>query len=274
MTSSADPHQPDRVPTVPSVPAASQVSTDPAPVLRRYAAAPMHLQLEQQMRTRITAGDWPIGARLPTEPELAAEWGVSRGTLRRALAALVADGLLEPVRGRGTFVTGEPTITAIAERFVSLSEDLAKQDIAFTRTVLSQRVQVPPGPVRTALRIDANEPTLRLERLFESDSGPLALVINHVPSARFEGIADVDFASTPLFETLTDRYGETIASGRRTLRAVSASAALASMLGLSHKAPVLHMQQVTLNPEGIPIEYSDIFLDSDRVAITSVLDRE
>lgn len=270
MTTPSEPARPTGTPPASS----TQVSIEPAPVLRRYAAAPMHQQLEQQVRARITGGDWPIGARLPTEPELAAEWGVSRGTLRRSLAALVADGLLEPVRGRGTFVTGEPTTTTIAERFISLSEDLALQGISFTRTVLSQQVQLPPGPVRTALRLEPDEQTLRLERIFQSDSGPLALVVNFVPAGRFEGIGEIDFSTNPLFGALTGRYGTTIARGRRTLRAVAASAALASMLGLSTKAPVLHMQQVTFDEADVPIEYSDIYLDSDRVAITSMLDRE
>ncbi len=67
-------------------------------MIARYA------QLISHFREQILDGSLASGARLPTEIELAAEHQISRGTVRQAMSALVNEGLLERVRGRGTFV--------------------------------------------------------------------------------------------------------------------------------------------------------------------------
>src|SRR5215216_7136555 len=71
-------------------------------MIARYA------QLISHFRERILDGSLPAGARLPTELELAAEHQISRGTVRQAMSVLVNEGLLERVRGRGTFVRPLP----------------------------------------------------------------------------------------------------------------------------------------------------------------------
>ena len=87
-------------------------------MIARYA------QLMNHFRERILDGSLPAGARLPTELELAAEHQISRGTVRQAMSALVNEGLLERVRGRGTFVRpllpiASPALRA-AERRIGL----------------------------------------------------------------------------------------------------------------------------------------------------------
>ncbi len=79
-------------------------------MIARYA------QLMNHFRARILDGSLPAGARLPTELELAAEHQISRGTVRQAMSALVNEGLLERVRGRGTFVRPQQPIVSPAPR--------------------------------------------------------------------------------------------------------------------------------------------------------------
>jgi LacI family transcriptional regulator len=67
-------------------------------------ARPAHRRVYSVLEQRITPGAWPVGTRLPTEPEIAAQLGVSRGTLRRALARLRERGLVDGAPGRGSFV--------------------------------------------------------------------------------------------------------------------------------------------------------------------------
>lgn len=64
-----------------------------------------------QLETRIAAGEWPVGARLPTEPELMAQLGVGRSTVREAIRTLARVGLVQVRQGDGTYVTGRPTDT-------------------------------------------------------------------------------------------------------------------------------------------------------------------
>lgn len=74
-------------------------------------------QVIEQLRTQVATGEWPIGTRLPPEPELAAQLGVGRNTLREAVLALVHAGLLERRQGSGTYVVGSTELSgAVARR--------------------------------------------------------------------------------------------------------------------------------------------------------------
>src|SRR6476646_1606680 len=74
-------------------------------------------QVIEQLQTQITSGEWPVGTRIPPEPDLAAQLGVGRNTLREAVLALVHAGLLERRQGSGTFVVGAHELSgAVARR--------------------------------------------------------------------------------------------------------------------------------------------------------------
>lgn len=73
-------------------------------------------QLIEQLRTRIQSGAWPVGSRIPTEPELVKAFGVGRNTLREAVRALVHAGLLESRQGSGTYVTASSELTGVVRR--------------------------------------------------------------------------------------------------------------------------------------------------------------
>jgi DNA-binding FadR family transcriptional regulator len=85
--------------------------------LHSAAREPLVAQVIAQLRTQITSGEWPVGRRLPPEPELAAALGVGRNTLREAVLALVHAGLLQRRQGSGTYVvSGTEMSSAVARR--------------------------------------------------------------------------------------------------------------------------------------------------------------
>ena len=87
------------------------------PPLQSAARAPLVGQVIAQLRAQITSGEWPVGRRLPPEPELAAALGVGRNTLREAVLALAHAGLLERRQGSGTYVIADTEMsTAVARR--------------------------------------------------------------------------------------------------------------------------------------------------------------
>ncbi|WP_091652159.1 GntR family transcriptional regulator [Micromonospora pallida] len=69
-----------------------------------HSGVPRHRQLADELRARLRAGEWAPGARLPSETRLSQEHGVGRGTVRRAVAMLRAEGLVDVASGRGTRV--------------------------------------------------------------------------------------------------------------------------------------------------------------------------
>lgn len=243
------------------------------PTIDRAAPAPLHAQISDRIRLRIASGEWPPHYRLKSEPELAQDLGVSRGTLRRALATLITEGLLRQVRGRGTFVTSTTIEPAIAQKLSTLSEDFAREGIVTTTSVLTCELIDPPRPISALLDTAPGTLVLRLVRMRATDLGPVALLHNYVRTDITPGIERLDFSKLSLFGVLEENYRLKISSARRTFSAERATDEIARELGLEEGAPVQYLQQVTYLDDDRPIEYSDVWIHSGRLQVTSLLSR-
>ncbi|TPW77186.1 GntR family transcriptional regulator [Schumannella soli] len=241
--------------------------------LDRELPRPLHAQISSAFRDRIAGGEWPDHYRLKPEPDLADEMGVSRGTLRRAITTLIAEGLLVQVRGRGTFVTARAIEPSIAQRLTSLSEDFESQGVRWETDVLESIVGPVPRPIASLLGISVEQPALRLERVRRTDAGPVVYLVNYVRTDIAVGIEHVDFSEHSLFASLEQNLGLTIESGRRTFSAVTASAEVAAALDVEVGAPTQYIEQITYLADGRSIEYSDIWIRTDRLRVTSLLSR-
>lgn len=243
------------------------------PGIKRDVPTAIHVQISEHIRLRIAAGEWPAHYRLRSEPELAQDFGVSRGTVRRALATLIAEGLLRQVRGRGTFVTSTTIEPAIAQKLSTLSEDFADQGIVTETTVRECSLIDPPKPVAALLDVPAGGQVLKLARLRSTAEGPVALLLNFVRTDSTPGIDQVDFTLASLFGVLEGTYGLKIAAARRTFSAELATEEVARSLDLPPAAPVQYLQQVTYLADDRPVEYSDVWIHSGRLRVTSLLRR-
>jgi GntR family transcriptional regulator len=239
----------------------------------RRLGEPLADQIARQVRSRVDDGTWPPHYRLPSEPTLARLLGVNRGTVRKALATLVEERVLVTVRGRGTFVASPVVEPLLEGRLRSLSEDFAAQGVASTTQVLSSSVGRLPLPVQALLDVDAGTPGLRLERVFTGPEGPLAYLVNYVRADLCPGIERTDFAGRALFDVIERDHGLRIADGRRTFGADAARPEVAAHLGVPTGSPVLYLEQITYLADGRPVEYSDVWVSTSRIKVTSVLRR-
>ncbi|MFN2318566.1 MAG: GntR family transcriptional regulator [Dermatophilaceae bacterium] len=237
------------------------------------APSTLHSQISAWMRSRIGSGDWPEHFRLPAEPDLARELGVSRGTLRRAVHTLVADGLLVQTRGRGTFVTTTMVEPPLAQRLTTLSEAFIDAGHPLVTTVIAQEVIQPPAPVAALLETPARSEVLRLERVRHLDGTPVARLVNYVRLDLAPGLDQVDFATHTLFDALEQVCGVPVTSARRRFDAVLAGEENASLLAIPATDPLLHLEQLTATSDDTPLELSDVWLRADRLRVTSHLTR-
>jgi DNA-binding LacI/PurR family transcriptional regulator len=79
--------------------------------IRPDSPVALYMQLVQQLRAKIESGEWGPGVRVPSETELAREYGISRGTVRQAMVRLHSDGLLERAPGKGTYVASRTPVS-------------------------------------------------------------------------------------------------------------------------------------------------------------------
>src|ERR1700740_2196479 len=110
---------------------------------------PKYLRIHSNLRERITSGQWPPGSPLPSQRELASEFGVSIMTLRQALQLLTDEGLIETRHGSGTFVTARYAYDPGHLR--SFASDLIAQGANITTTLLAVEEVTPPADVAARL---------------------------------------------------------------------------------------------------------------------------
>ncbi|MEO8093970.1 MAG: GntR family transcriptional regulator [Pseudolysinimonas sp.] len=241
--------------------------------LSRDAGAALHAQISNAIRLRIVSGEWPRDHRLAPEPQLAAEIGVSRGTLRRALGTLIDEGLLRQIPGRGTFVTQTLMEPAAAQRLSTLSEDFAAQGIELDTVVMSCTVVEPPFEIAKLLRMRPGTLAMCLIRVRSAEQLPIALMHNYVPLELAPGIESVDFSRDTLFGALEGRFGLEIGTARRSFSAVTAPLQVAQQLALPPGQPVQYLEQLTLLADGRPVEYSDVWIDSRQLRVVTHMSR-
>lgn len=243
------------------------------PILDHDGPQPLNVQVSDVIREKIISGEWAPDHRLDSEPELAQQFGISRGTLRRAISTLIREGLLVQARGRGTFVTATALEPSIAQKLTTLSEDFAHRGVDVRTQVYTSTTMRAPSPVAALLDLSKGQEVLHLERVRSSSKGPVAYLVNYVRLDVAPGLETADFTQESLFGTLESRYGLRISRGRRTFRAVAATEELAGRLDVAPGDPLLYLEQITYLVDGRPVEYSDVWIHSERMQVTSLLSR-
>jgi len=217
---------------------------------------PLHAQLGALLRSRIADGSLPAGADLPTEAELQDHFGVSRSVVRQALSSLSSDGLVRRGRGRGSVVAPRGEHHRLVQRLSGLSTQVP----AVTTSVLAL------GPERdeTAEEQLGVAEVTGLRRLRRAEGEPIALIHTWLPRDVGDDLARDELTDTSLHAVLRTKYGIALATGRRQVRAVSASAALADVLEVPEGAPLLLLEGTTLDRQGVPVESFRTWHRADR----------
>jgi GntR family transcriptional regulator len=176
----------------------------------RGAAQPLYRQLAAELRARIYDGTYPRGSRLPAEPELIAEHGVSRVTVRLALGLLREEGLVEPSRGRGTFVREVAPLRLALARYSGEGEvgpftaACKAQGIDGRMTVVAVDRLPAEAKIAAQLELDDGAPVVRRVRHALIDGRPVQLQRSYFPAALVDGtpLAEPDFLERGTFAAL------------------------------------------------------------------------
>jgi GntR family transcriptional regulator len=130
-------------------------------------------RIAEALRERLKSGEYRAGAQLPSEPALARSLGVSRSSLRAALALLEADGLLRSVHGSGTFVTDRPPLRNDLSRNFGVSEMIATTGLEPGTSAEQAALEPAPPEVAAAFGIDVATPVSVLRRVRTASGRPV-----------------------------------------------------------------------------------------------------
>lgn len=216
-------------------------------------ARPLYAQLRARMIQRMIAGEWPAGALLPSEFRLAQEFGVSQGTVRKALDSLAAENLVVRRQGRGTFVAEHDDHRALFHFFHLVGADGGRR-LPESR-VLSVRAGSAGRAEAERLHIARGDAVLRIRRVRSLDGRPAIVETITVAQALFPGLADQASIPNTVYDLFERRWGVTIARAVERLSAIAADERDAALLGIAPGAPLLEIDRTALALDGRPVEW-------------------
>lgn len=231
------------------------MKTDREPLTLSPGPIPLYHQLEQELRARIQAQEFKPGEALPTEERICAQYGVSRITVRRALEALIAEGLITKRRGVGTFVTAPSAAGVRSVRLSgSLDEFLASAGALATQVLSMQEIQAPEEAIR-GLRLTPGEVCTRLELLSFLEGAPLGYHHLYLPLAIGRKISPVDVGQAlPVIRMVENKQGARVVRAEQFLEADVAGPVAAKYLDLEETTPVLKVTRIYYDMSGSPME--------------------
>ena len=223
----------------------------------------LHHQVYLDLRRSLDAGRWRPGDRLPTERELAAHYGCSLITVRRALGELVREGRIERTRGRGTHVL-RPRIERDFAEALSFTAEMQRRGLDPETRLIVARPESAGERVAEALGLGPGSPTLYLERLRLAGGEPILLEQVHLPAERFPGLLASDLEHESLYDLLERRYDTRIVRAREALEPVLLRAREAALLDQPRRTPALLIEGLASTADDRPVEFSRTYVRGDR----------
>ncbi len=217
--------------------------------------SPLYRQIKGLITRSLQEGEWKPGELIPSETELAARFGVSQGTVRKAIDELAAENLVVRRQGRGTFVATHQEARA-QFRFLRLRPDQGSEAGVMDSRILECRRLRAPVDVARALQLRAGEGVVQIRRLLSFEGRPTVLDEIWLPGAQFRGLTAERLTAHagPLYGLFEAEFGTRMIRATERVKAVAADATAAEALVVPQGEPLLLVERVTFTYEDRPVE--------------------
>ncbi|MGW7031925.1 GntR family transcriptional regulator [Streptomyces xanthophaeus] len=239
-------------------------------------AVPRYLQIAEDIVQQIRAGALKPGDQVPSEAEMVGRYGVSGGTIRKAMLEIRASGLVDTRHGKGSYVKARPPVRhRSSDRFrrslrqggkaAYLAESEQSGATAKVSVIYIGPMEAPEG-IAERLSVDIGTQVLARRRLYFRNGTPVETATSYLPWDVVRDIPEL-FAENPggggIYARL-EEHGHVFAEFVETLQARPAAKAEASELALSPGAPVVHLLRNAVTEEGRVVEVCDTLMAADQ----------
>lgn len=226
---------------------------------------PRYRALAKQIKADISAGRYPVGARLPTEEQLMASFAVSRHTVRQALRELKDSGTIVSMRGIGTLVRDKP-FEARYTCGINSPEDLLQFVDATEMRVLSTEVVVTDDVLSRRLRCAAGRIWLKanIARVVRDTCAPLSYLEAFVPQEYSSVLAGVTLLDRSIYSLIEQFFGVRVMEVQQQIAASCLSDEIAGVILASPREPALCISRYYLDALGHIVQVSINHFPGDR----------
>jgi GntR family transcriptional regulator len=215
--------------------------------------SPLYRQIKGLIIAGLQSGEWKAGEAIPAEVDLAARFGVSQGTVRKAIDELSAESVLLRRQGKGTFVATHAE-QKIQYRFLRLMPDEGQE--ALGRQLLDCKRQRAPAWIAKQLALRAGDAMVEVRRLLHSKGAPVVLDDIWLPGALFKGLTAerLEKHRGPFYGLFEAEFGVHMIRAQEKIRAVAADAETAGLLRVAVGTPLLSVERLSFTYGDKPVE--------------------
>jgi GntR family transcriptional regulator len=235
-------------------------------------SSPLYAQLETALASDIAAAILAPDSQLPPEDSLMARFGVSRTTVRKAVENLVARGLVEIRRGKGTFVT-KPKIRQDLTQLSGFVEDMIALGRRPTARLLDKRAVPASRTVAQHLGVPLGAQVYRIERVRLADGVAMSFDETYLPLEIGEKVAGDDLEAEPIFALLEGKYDVPLVEAEYQLEAVTADEHVAQALGIEIGSPIFLIERTSYGEGQRPVDYEKLYYRGDLIKFATRLSR-
>jgi GntR family transcriptional regulator len=238
---------------------------------------PLYYQVENVLREQITAGRFKAGERLPTENELIKQFGVSRITVRQALAALADEGLIDRRQGSGTFVAQRKTRRRKFDGNIHLTgslDELIEMGLDTPVKVVEMNLIEADKHEAELLQVKTGSPIYRLKRLRDYDGKAYSIIVNYLPKEIGDQLSEEELSSGAILQTIENRLGYRLHEARQQIKAELADPYVAELLDIRVGSALLSVERTVYTDKGKPVEYVHTLYRSDIYGFSVYLKRD
>lgn len=225
---------------------------------------PLYREIQARLLRGLAEGEWAAGAALPTEPQLAQRFGVSIGTIRKAIGELVDANILVRQQGRGTFVATHNASRSLFYFFHIVGADGIKR-APQSELVSFEQVTAKPDVARD-LRLAPGARVYRVVNLLRLAGAPISLDEIQFSCDLFQGMTRDEFVNRPstIYALFQNNYLINVVRTVERLRARAADKVTARRLGMEAGAPILEIHRIAYTYDDRPVELRISRVNTDK----------
>jgi GntR family transcriptional regulator len=227
----------------------------PTRITDNLAAAPLYREVQWQITRALAAGEWKPGEAIPSESQLARQFKVSIGTIRRAIDELVAGRILVRQQGRGTFVATHTEDRTLFYFFHVVGKDGSREFPV--SELLGFRKERADADDEIQFGLARGSRVARVRNLLKLAGKPVVLDDITVPTERFSRLDESTFRNREgtIYGLYQARYGVNVVRISERLSAAHPPSDIATILCMRSDQPLLQIRRVAYTYNDTPVEY-------------------
>lgn len=232
----------------------------------KKSSIPLYLQIQTELMKHIRQGDYEPGQQVPSELEIAAQYGVSRMTARKSLDNLVTKGVLFRRRGKGTYVSDDVVNYGLST-MLSFSRTLEAQGYKITTEMLLKQIINCPENLIQHLHLGMTDDVVMVRRLRSVNEEPAAIHTAYMDSQVYASILDFDLETSSLHDAIYKISGIEVSYTNDWVKADLATTEEAKLLRIVKRSPVLRVEGVAYSVSGQPVRFSRAVFRGDMFSL-------